>query len=390
MSTPTAVRPRFLSGEKVFCLRCSQAYSVEQIKAADSPDDEGKPWIDVRGPAPSTPTRPRRGFLRAAKVTPADREAAQAARKRARERLVEGLRPYCPEKHLIVDIDLPKRIIGVFGFSGAGKSCYLAGAMTEMLDDGTLADFDCDVSAVVDMPLQAEMDKRIEAIYEKGTIPPPNDKATVFGPLVYRLTNTLTGEEELLLLFDLAGEDCTSVQRIATWAPFLADADGIVVMVNPEDLAAAEGGRRRRGANVRKVVDTLSELVRGLNDISVEPNEPMIVMTLGRGDTLNLGDGDNWPPKAFAGVGSDGDDVKRPSAELALSEASSAARKVWEQCGGSTLMRAAESKFRNNVRYAVVSALGTQPDEDNKKVVDATPLGCTVPFAHILHHVNVL
>lgn len=389
MSTPAAGEPGFISGDSVFCLRCSQAYPVEKIKAAMSPDVEGRPWTEVRV-APDTQPRSRRGWFGSPKVTQADQDAAQAARKAVRESLVEGLRPYCPEKHLIVDINLPKRIIGVFGFSGAGKSCYLAGAVTEMLDDGTLADFGCDVSAVVDMPLQAEMDKRIEAIYEDGIIPPPTDRATVFGPLVYRLTNTLAGEEELLLLFDLAGEDCTSVQRIAKWAPFLADADGIVVMINPEDLAAAEGGRRRRGANVRKVVDTLSELVRGLNAISLEPNEPMIVMTLAQGDTLNLGVDGHWPPKAFAGVSSERGDAKRPSAESALSEASSVARQIWEERGGSTLMRAAESKFRNNVRYAVVSALGAQPDEDNKKVVDAIPLGCTVPFAHVLHHVNVL
>jgi hypothetical protein len=193
--------------------------------------------------------------------------------------------------------------------------------------------------------------------------------------------------------FDVAGEDTVNPQFAARTGRFFPMASGVVVLVSPGSIS----GDRQTPQADRRLIDVLNTLYETANGISASDGNQLIVLTLSQCDKLALPE-QVWPVQVLpTSEQPEWSEDRRGSLSALLSDASREAREVWMDAdgryglrGGKSIVAAAERVFgARNVRFALVSGLNEEPlngtdDEPQKFVTDPSPIGCSVPFAHIL------
>jgi GTPase SAR1 family protein len=209
----------------------------------------------------------------------------------------------CPECHN----DLPSgydsiggRIIALVGPKTSGKSTYITVLIRE-LSERVGEHFNAAVN-----PMDDRTTDRYESAYaelfKEGHLPPmtPPSALDLTYPQLYKATiprRGVLGTRSLssaLVFFDTAGEDLESADSTARNVSYLAQADGIIMMVDPLQFAAVRDALRgvvdnlpTTGSRPDRIVATIGQLIRDRRDMRGNQRIPTpLAITLSKVDVL--------------------------------------------------------------------------------------------------------
>lgn len=279
----------------------------------------------------------------------------------------------CPACHN----DLPSgyagmnpRFIALVGPKTSGKSTYIAVLVRELHERVGEA-FGAALS-----PMDDRTDERNEAqrtdLFEMGNLPgltPPSAQELAY-PQLYRFTvprrRRLSGRHSLstsLAFFDTAGEDLKTEDSTARYVPYLHEAHGIILTVDPlqfgavrDTLGDSAGLAPAREVAPDRIVAVISQIIRDhRNWPEGRPIRTPLAVTLTKADVL-------WPMLA------PGSRLLAPSSHLSYfddadrAEVDDEVRALLQDWDGGALRRQAEANFTTSSFFAL-SALGGAPQE---------------------------
>jgi hypothetical protein len=186
-----------------------------------------------------------------------------------------------------------------------------------------------------------------------------------------------------LVFFDVAGEDCESLSSTAKYVTHLFDADGIVLLIDPNGLPSSGSPLEAQGEAPlasRRTIDVLADAIERVTGEVANQREQALVIAVAKGDSVCWSDG-LWPPTVLHDPAAG----ERSSIVNDIAEHSRESRSELQRLGGIGIIAAAESRFgAHNVSYARISATGEAPADG--KWGSPEPIGCTIPIAQILLH----
>jgi GTPase SAR1 family protein len=276
----------------------------------------------------------------------------------------------CPECHN----DLPSgydsiggRIIALVGPKTSGKSTYITVLIRELRE--RVGEY---FGAAVN-PMDDRTTDRYESAYaelfKEGHLPPmtPPSALDLTYPQLYKATiprRGVLGTRSLssaLVFFDTAGEDLESADSTARNVSYLAQADGIIMMVDPLQFAAvrdalsgAVDNMPRPGSRPDQVVAVIGQLIR--DHRGMRGNQPIstpLAITLSKIDVLQpiLGSGSRlMTPSAHRGFLDERDRI----------EVDDEVRAFLQDWDGGALRRQVQADFAGHAFFGM-SALGGAP-----------------------------
>jgi Double-GTPase 2 len=272
----------------------------------------------------------------------------------------------CPNGHALDGIIGFSEIVRVALIAGprAGKTTFLAGAMTELdrlSKSGTLA------LSVVDGS-KSDYDEALEDLAH-GRLPPKTQLGTS-PALVAEVQGE--GRSRILSLYDVAGESFIGDDSVRTLR-FLELPSGFVLLVDPlsldrfatdheEEIASAEDRLRPSPVAPTRVLETT---LGALSEAGADGQKIPVAVVVGKADALN--------------VGAQIDALAAKSGDRAVA--------TWlEQQGAGNFVRIVESSFQK-VGWFHASALGRVPDPSNRKAF--VPEGTAAPLLWLLQQNGV-
>jgi hypothetical protein len=181
----------------------------------------------------------------------------------------------CPHCHSELPLHfsrIPSRLIAVVGAAESGKTVHVIVLVRE-LQQGVGSCFNGSVVATDELTRERFAEYQ-QSLYVRGVLPGATRSAGttdagVVPPLVFRLSadRRILGRareaRSLLSFFDTAGEDVSSQRSVDTHVRYLANADGIIVVLDPLQMTgarrlAAVGSRLpSREPGVNRALDAL-------------------------------------------------------------------------------------------------------------------------------------
>lgn len=198
-------------------------------------------------------------------------------------------RRLCEVCAAVLPVDLDERdctILAVVGLNGAGKTHFLAAALTEATRRGGLRRFGCEEFAPVDGTAATLHSRYDLPVFRHGRLLGATQVHEPPEPLGFRMT--FRGSEPLLLLtHDVSGEALIDHDRRATDLSFLRRADAVIFLLDPLEFDTV---RRKVPKHLLPVdrsihqVDLLRACMRELEETSERP-VPLCV-TIAKTDLL--------------------------------------------------------------------------------------------------------
>jgi hypothetical protein len=167
----------------------------------------------------------------------------------------------CPHCHSELPLHfsrIPGRLIAVVGARNSGKTVYVTVFVRELMK-GVDPCFNTSVVASDDLTRERFRTEYEHRLYGEGVLAAATRSAGamdagVVPPLVFRLSTDrrfagqVRESRSLLSFFDTAGEDVTSQRGVDTHVRYLANADGVVVVLDPLQM---DGARRLAAPGTR-------------------------------------------------------------------------------------------------------------------------------------------
>ncbi|MEV3857159.1 hypothetical protein AB0J38_22865 [Streptomyces sp. NPDC050095] len=165
----------------------------------------------------------------------------------------------------------PGRLVALAGPVGSGKSTYIGVLLHELLHR-LGAELDAALMPCDDATMADYHERYERHLYEARHTVPKTAAGGGSSPLVYRLGRTRRGrfgrrrERVLTLVFlDTAGEHFTSQDRVESELRYLAEADAVIVLVDPLDLPGSPldrpvGGPGTSGGSIEVLTRLLTHL----------------------------------------------------------------------------------------------------------------------------------
>lgn len=281
----------------------------------------------------------------------------------------------CPSCHN----DLPSgyagmapRFIALVGPKTSGKSTYIAVLVRELHERVGEA-FGAALSAMDDRTSQ-RTEAQHKDLFEMGNLPaltPPAALDLTY-PQLYRFTvprrRRLPGRRPLssaLAFFDTAGEDLKTEDSTARYVPYLAEADGIILTVDPlqfgavrDSLGRSAGPLPEQETPPDRIVSVIAQIIRDQrNWPESRPIPKPLAVTLTKSDVLAPLFTPGSPllaPSHHDGYFDDQDRLKVDDEARALVQ-------DWD---GGALRRQIEADFASHSFFAV-SALGGAPEDES-------------------------
>jgi GTPase SAR1 family protein len=276
----------------------------------------------------------------------------------------------CPECHN----DLPGgydsisgRVIALVGPKTSGKSTYVTVLIRE-LRERVGEYFGAAVNPMDDRTTE-RYEKAHTELFKEGHLPPmtPPSALDLTYPQLYKITvprRGIFGAKSLssaLVFFDTAGEDLKSADSTARNVSYLAQADGIILMVDPlqfpavrDALSGSADNMPRPGTRPDRIVAIIGQLIRDRRDqAGSEPISTPLAVTLSKIDML-------WP------LLDPGSRLTAPSGhrgyldEEDQAETDDEVRALLQDWDSGALRRQAEADFAKHAFFGM-SALGGAP-----------------------------
>lgn len=234
------------------------------------------------------------------------------------------------------------------------------------------------------------LDYSMRQIYEEQRILPSTALGAVAGPFGYRLAIS-EGDEEWrysLLLFDVAGEDLSSIVKVGERARFVLFAEGLVVLIDPQgavptlfDKAGAnvvERARMSAAVEVRRGIALVADALEELWDRPMREIPIPICFVVAKADSLH------WFYDWRAETTRVSEEVQS-GCDLgeALVSSSHRVKKSFIEYGGELIVEEIEERFSmSRVRFVAASATCEMPTGDGW--FNPAPAGIALTLLQIL------
>lgn len=268
--------------------------------------------------------------------------------------------------------DLDTKILAVVGVTGAGKTHFLARALTDAARRGTLLRFGCSEFAPTDADQTAHIlhnDYYAPVVRRRELFPPTNPTER---PTQFTFTVMVEHQRFLLVTHDIAGESLTDPAMRAQQLTFLRRADALVFLLDPVEFDQVRAVLPDGLAGQDKPADQVHLLRQCLRELDQSnSSEVPVRVVVAKSDLLSAycGVTGRWeqPPASrwSDDIGSISADVERVLAGLGETE-------VLRLLAG-----------RDRKLFHAVSALGAPPGQDGL-LVPAEPLRCADPLGTAL------
>ncbi len=160
----------------------------------------------------------------------------------------------CPKCHCILppDYGLHKTFfIACTGIKQSGKTVLLSQLFKTM--SGELSR----KVNVMSRSMNAELFWRERLIQTGVSLPDGTNKETFKPPVFFSLNKHKDEKEYTFVFYDIAGENCISIDAMRSKGSFIENADGIIMLISPKQLSDIYAMAENEENDVLKVLDTL-------------------------------------------------------------------------------------------------------------------------------------
>lgn len=140
----------------------------------------------------------------------------------------------CPHCHNCLPFEFgkyPVKYISIVGITSSGKTVYLSQFLKKIKDFLTRVDL-----TIMGGHEEVEDFVRKHRIAKGVPLPTGNAADVLTPPLPINVRNRKTDERYTLVFYDIAGENCVKPSQMEKYGPFIVNADGIVVIVDPKQF----------------------------------------------------------------------------------------------------------------------------------------------------------
>lgn len=198
----------------------------------------------------------------------------------------------CPSCHNPMPLQeygkYPVIFISVVGVTGAGKTVFLNQLLTTFSDAVEHTGF---------RPAANNLDEIGEAIRPATPLPESTDAKLVRPPLAALLMrkNPRPGEAKgvTVVFYDIAGENCVNsrgepdaMRAKSTIGNFIAYSDGLIFLIDPEQLPPFATGRQARPSDIAQVVSVMNQIRSDINLDKPQWNDIPVAVTIAKSDKL--------------------------------------------------------------------------------------------------------
>jgi hypothetical protein len=149
----------------------------------------------------------------------------------------------CPHCHNPLPYEYgkyPIKFVSIIGITGSGKTVFLSQLLKGMDDYAVKVGLSADVRSAASRTFY----QRENVIKAGVPLPTPTPVESFQQPLFYNLTRKENGRirTDTFVLYDVAGEvfEDDGQELIQEFAPFIAHSDGLIMLVDPNELKAAQ------------------------------------------------------------------------------------------------------------------------------------------------------
>lgn len=286
-------------------------------------------------------------------------------------------------------------VIAVIGVNRVGKTHFLAAALNGAYQRRGLRPLRCVEFAPEEATAMRFREDYQKPLFRENRVlaPTPEDELARFEPLVFNVN--IEGQDPACLIFhDIAGETLGNQRSRAAHATYLRAARGIIFIVDPRDI---DDVRDRLPDWIVESSDLgydqaalLSACLRQ-NGMLGSRKVP-VAITIAKADLLTQAYSEDLP---FLRAGNPAIETLEELFER-VTTTSHQVRDFLSDCGAHHLLAIAQEYASRcaserdggpsvGVTYHAVSAIGSQPDEDDGALTSkANPLNCTDPLAAII------
>lgn len=198
----------------------------------------------------------------------------------------------CPSCHNPMPLQeygkYPVIFISVVGVTGAGKTVFLNQLLTTFSDAVEHTGF---------RPAANNLDDIGEAIQPAKPLPESTDAKLVRPPLAALLMrkNPRPGEPKgiTLVFYDIAGENCVNsrgepdaMRAKSTIGNYIAYSDGLIFLIDPEQLPCFAAGKQARPSDISQVVSVMNQIRSDINLDQPQWNDIPVAVTIAKSDKL--------------------------------------------------------------------------------------------------------
>jgi hypothetical protein len=383
--------------DEVICPQCPGVYSSQQITATYGSETTTLAELNGTDPESFTHNKENRsgGVFRRMTAKP---QPVVPLDERPRPDLgqIRRLKAWtftCPEGHEVDGNRGSSLPIAVIGETGSSKSHFLPGLVWELDSKRALGPIGISLREAI--YTKVDLLQSMSLIYESHKVVDPTPAGRLLGPYGYRLSIRHGDHQEdrySLLLFDVAGEDISSIVKIAENAKFILMCRGIIILFDPVGIlstqfdlwASTEQSLRSHLNSVRKGINRLADTLEEIYHTPSHRLDIPIVVVVAKADSIQWQL--EWKQHTATVIESfqNGSTISE-----ALTKVSQDVRDALEASTAELLVQEVSERFDPRItRYVAASATSEMPykADDNSEAVwnEPDPNGTALALLHIL------
>ncbi len=170
----------------------------------------------------------------------------------------------CPDCHNPLPVHYgknPVKFISVIGVSGAGKTVYLSQLVRNIVDYAGKVGLSAFITSGSTRRFLSENPVKMGVPLPGSTQP-----ETFVQPMFYDLAKTVAGgatQGNTIVLYDIAGENCTNNEKMASFGSFVRHSDGMILLLDPKQLPFVNSDGYGDIEQVTAVLNTLYMTITG-------------------------------------------------------------------------------------------------------------------------------
>jgi len=261
--------------------------------------------------------------------------------------------------------EYPPVVFSLIGFRSHGKTVFLSSLLYEF-NKASRSSFSYTPLDESGMQLVRTKLKELE----QGKLPDPTPKV-FFEPAILRVEGGKGLGNFHLLIYDTSGESLQQVSELQQYSSYVSRTPTILLLVSLSELKDA----------TLSLTDLLTIYIQSVLELNGDPKKQTLVVVLTKGDRLVDTDGVPLAVRRFLEpVDGTGDEL-RPERLEALSVEIESWLERRPDC--TNFVRRTRREFRQ-VKYCVISAIGSEPAQGSTTVVVA-PRGVLAPLFWVVH-----